>query len=324
MEVKNIKVSILVPIYGVEKYIERCVRSLFEQSFTDIEYIFVNDCTKDSSMVILNKLIKEYEEKTGSIKIINHEKNGGLAASRITALKNATGEFITFVDSDDYLPIHAIGILIKSAIEENSDIVIGNFFNDARDIQPEKVFRELPEDKIDDICKSLSIEKHVALWGKLYRSTLFRQQGFSYFEEGLDDGEDYVATPRLLYNSEKTTYIPDFVYYYNTANINSYSAQKKIKAVSDMKKAFEIQTEFFKDKPDSICYLDAIMRGKLHVLKYYPLMRKNERKICCTLFLEIDKYVYFSFFSRLQINLIRNNQYLLYKVVNKIASFLNS
>lgn len=127
MEVKNIKVSILVPIYGVEKYIERCVRSLFEQSFTDIEYIFVNDCTKDSSMVILNKLIKEYEEKKGSIKIINHEKNGGLAASRITALKNATGEFITFVDSDDYLPIHAIGILIKSAIEENSDIVIGNF-----------------------------------------------------------------------------------------------------------------------------------------------------------------------------------------------------
>lgn len=64
-----------------------------------------------------------------------------------------------------------------------------------------------------------------------------------------------------------------------------------------MKKAFEIQTEFFKDKPDSICYLDAIMRGKLHVLKYYPLMRKNERKICCTLFLEIDKYVYFSFFQ---------------------------
>ena len=97
MEVKNIKVSILVPIYGVEKYIERCVRSLFEQSFTDIEYIFVNDCTKDSSMVILNKLIKEYEEKKGSIKIINHEKNGGLAASRITALKNATGEFITFL-----------------------------------------------------------------------------------------------------------------------------------------------------------------------------------------------------------------------------------
>ena len=83
MEVKNIKVSILVPIYGVEKYIERCVRSLLEQSFTDIEYIFVNDCTKDSSMVILNKLIKEYEEKKGSIKIINHEKNGGLAASRI-------------------------------------------------------------------------------------------------------------------------------------------------------------------------------------------------------------------------------------------------
>ena len=81
MEVKNIKVSILVPIYGVEKYIERCVRSLLEQSFTDIEYIFVNDCTKDSSMVILNKLIKEYEEKKGSIKIINHEKNGGLAAS---------------------------------------------------------------------------------------------------------------------------------------------------------------------------------------------------------------------------------------------------
>ena len=81
------KVSIVVPIFGVEKYIERCARSLFEQTYDKIEFIFVNDCTNDSSIVILHKVIKDYPIRHRDIKVISHESNRGLAAARNTGLK---------------------------------------------------------------------------------------------------------------------------------------------------------------------------------------------------------------------------------------------
>ena len=98
------KVSILVPIYGVERFIERCARSLFEQTYPNIEYVFVNDCTADRSVEILKELVEDYPGRKDAVKIISHEKNRGLAAARNTALENATGVFICHVDSDDWVP----------------------------------------------------------------------------------------------------------------------------------------------------------------------------------------------------------------------------
>ena len=97
------KVSILVPIYGVEHYIEQCARSLFEQSYSDIEYIFVNDCTPDSSMDILKQVLSIYPNRKSQVRIIEHEHNQGLGAARLTATKAATGEAVMHVDSDDYI-----------------------------------------------------------------------------------------------------------------------------------------------------------------------------------------------------------------------------
>ena len=76
---ENKKVSILVPVYGVEKYIERCVRSLFEQTYENIEYVFVDDCTKDKSIEILNSVLAEYPNRKKQAKILHHDKNRGLS-----------------------------------------------------------------------------------------------------------------------------------------------------------------------------------------------------------------------------------------------------
>ena len=102
------KVSVLVPVYGVEKYIERCARSLFEQTYSDLEYVFVNDCTPDQSIEILKKVMAEYPQRKNAVKIVNHAKNRGLAAARNTAYDNATGDFVTIVDSDDWLEWDAL------------------------------------------------------------------------------------------------------------------------------------------------------------------------------------------------------------------------
>ena len=93
-----LKISILTPIYGVEKYIEQCARSLFEQSYASIEYIFVDDCTHDKSIGILQSLLKEYPERAQQVRIIHHDRNRGVGAARQTALMAATGDYLLFAD----------------------------------------------------------------------------------------------------------------------------------------------------------------------------------------------------------------------------------
>ena len=103
-----LKISILTPVYGVEKYIEQCARSLFEQSYAPIEYIFVDDCTPDKSIGILQSLLKEYPERAQQVRIIHHDRNRGVGAARQTALMAATGDYLLFADSDDMLPEDAV------------------------------------------------------------------------------------------------------------------------------------------------------------------------------------------------------------------------
>ena len=121
-------VSVLVPIYGVEQYIERCARSLFEQTYPNIEFVFVNDCTRDRSVEILMQVLKDYPHRAEMVKLINHDSNRGIASTRNTALENATGEFVFYVDSDDWTEIEAIESLVKKQKETNADIVSGNMY----------------------------------------------------------------------------------------------------------------------------------------------------------------------------------------------------
>ena len=115
------KVSVCIPVYGVEKYIERCARSLFEQTMKDdIEFIFVNDCTPDKSIEVLQKVLEEYPNRKEQVKIIHHEINRGVSAARKTALMNSHGEYIIFCDSDDWVDTNLYEVMYKKAVEENN------------------------------------------------------------------------------------------------------------------------------------------------------------------------------------------------------------
>ena len=116
-------VSICVPVYGVENYIERCCRSLFEQTYSNIEYIFVNDCTPDDSIKVLEHVLSEYPVRKENVKICNHQTNKGLAGARNTAIETATGVYLMHVDSDDYLDLNAVECLVNTALSEDADVV---------------------------------------------------------------------------------------------------------------------------------------------------------------------------------------------------------
>ena len=97
------KVSVIIAIYGAERYIERCAVSLFEQSLEDIEYIFINDCTQDRSIEVLESVIERYSHRKDQIKVVNMPINSGQAAVRRRGIELATGQFIIHCDSDDWV-----------------------------------------------------------------------------------------------------------------------------------------------------------------------------------------------------------------------------
>ena len=121
------KLSVVIPVYGVEKYIERCARSLFEQTLDDIEYIFVNDCTKDRSIDILNAVINDYPARKEQVRIVHHEKNKGLPFARQSGWQVATGEYIANCDSDDWVALDFYEIMYNEAIEKNADMVVSDY-----------------------------------------------------------------------------------------------------------------------------------------------------------------------------------------------------
>ena len=102
------KVSLLVPVYGVEKYIRQCSRTLFGQTYDDIEYVFVDDCSPDNSVAVIRQVLAEYPHREQQVRIVRHDHNRGLGAARKTALEAATGDFVLNVDSDDYLSLDAV------------------------------------------------------------------------------------------------------------------------------------------------------------------------------------------------------------------------
>lgn len=121
------KVSVLVPVYNVERYIGRCARSIFRQTFQDWEAIFVDDASPDASMQELERAIGEFPALHGKVKTIQHEKNRGSAAARATALKEATGEYVLFVDSDDFITTDMLAKMVTAARKEQADLTICNY-----------------------------------------------------------------------------------------------------------------------------------------------------------------------------------------------------
>ncbi|WP_455673047.1 glycosyltransferase family 2 protein [Phocaeicola sp.] len=261
-EITNIKISICIPIYGVEKYIERCAISLFEQTYNNIEYVFINDCSKDKSVDILQNIIKKYPERERCIFIINHKKNLGLAAARNTAINVCTGEFIMHVDSDDYIEKETVELAIKEQQKEDSDIVSFGCFREYPQcvkIQEAPLYKDPHE-----MCKTLiRREANVGVWGRLYKKTLYTKNNIKV-KEGINMAEDYQITPILAYYAKKVSSISKPLYHYNLKNTSSYVYSFSEYKIYQLWQSFEIIKLFFNDKDDS--FKNAIYSAELKLI----------------------------------------------------------
>ena len=236
------KVSVIVPIYNVEKYIEKCARSLCEQTLDDIELIFVNDCSTDKSIDILESVIKDYPNRAKQVQIIHQKVNGGSTMAREKGYEKSTGDYIIYCDADDWVDRDMYRKMYDTAIVRNADVVSCGF---------QRIFSENPSDNdchqgvvwgadnTDNIRQFINYPL-TALWFLLVKRSVYLKACNDDKEAltrtsklGITYCEDFHLTMRLLANSTSQASIPDILYFYNQQNVNSLLHNQSQKSMRD-------------------------------------------------------------------------------------------
>lgn len=270
------KVSIGIPIYGVEKYIERCAISLFEQTYQNIEYIFVNDCTLDKSIDILKEIIEKYPKRKKETRIIHHEKNRGLAAARNTAVKHSSGEFIIWVDSDDYIENNAIELLINKQKEKDSDIV--SFDSKVHLKKYFKIWQYADFNSSKEMTIQLISRKSIiSIWGRLIRLSLYKDYNIRA-REGVNMGEDYSVIPILVYYAKEVDNLHIPLYHYDCTNQSSYTYSFSEEKGFQTWSAYEILEAFFKNKDTEYDKALDIAKIRIIVRQIIDCSKKGDHK----------------------------------------------
>ncbi len=245
------KVSVVVTVYNVEKFIRRCIESIQKQTIKDIEIIVVDDGTPDNSMDIVEEIAKSDERIT----IIRHEKNMGLMWARRTGYMAANGEYIAFCDSDDYLPVDSIENLLIEAERSHADIVSGNYMCITVDGQRTIFQNKLKygNDKVSVFKSLLRDEIKHTIWGKLYRASILKDYPYKTYEH-FTNGEDGCLFYQIVENTEKIVQIDKSVYYYMQNMQSSTHVRYKEKSIK------------------SICILN---NTRHHIISKYPELKKE-------------------------------------------------
>lgn len=206
------KVTVIIPVYGVEKYIEKCARSVFEQTYSNLEIIFVNDCTPDNSIEILRSTIEDYPAMKDKIQILSYSKNKGLAGARKFGLEKASGDYVLQIDSDDFIAINMVEYMISEAERTDADIVICDM-NLISNTGQRHIYTNPSLNPRECMAQVLMSIVHGSVANKMIRKSLYVQNDI-WPVQGLDMREDLSVIYRLLYFSKKLAYLPNPFYNY--------------------------------------------------------------------------------------------------------------
>ena len=225
------KVSVIVPIYNVERFIQRCVKSLMEQTLEDVEFIFVDDATPDKSLQILEKTLIEYPCRKEYIKILHHPINQGLPAARNTGLEVASGEYIFHCDSDDYAEPDMLETLYGEARRNDAEIVWCDWFltfgqNERYMKQPDYAT------PMEAMKAMLGGAMKFNVWNKLVRRDLYQKNGIQ-FPSGHGMGEDMTMILPFAF-AKKVKYVPRAFYHYVKTNSGAFTQNHSTKHLDDL------------------------------------------------------------------------------------------
>lgn len=239
---KSVRLSIIVPIYNAEKFLEKCVTSLQKQSVTSVEIILINDGSQDSSLEICNRLALGDER----IRVFN-QKNSGQSKARNVGLDNACGEFITFVDSDDWVDEDYYEKLIDAAQRHEADVACGSIIRERKhsrkfriNYTKEECFT-YPQEKID----AAKVPDMCYVWNKIYRASYLNDLKLRFIEGMFFEDVDFVT--RAVYFSNKIVTVPaTFYHYWTNTNSTVKTMRKSDKKRMDSLISKKYVLEFFR------------------------------------------------------------------------------
>ena len=288
-------ISVIVPIYNVEKYLPKCVDSILNQTYKNLEIILVDDGSPDNS----GKICDEYAKRDNRIKVI-HKKNGGVSSARNIGLENITGEYIGFVDPDDYINKNMYEDMLYVIKNNNVDIVICNMikvYDETKKINSLNTSKELlfvssGNEKFNNLYNENSMLNSV-VWNKLYKKRIFEKLTFP---DGKIHEDEYIMH-YLLDRANAIAYIKGAYYYYVQHN-NSIMSTYSIKRL-DSVYALENRMNFFKEYNMKSCeiktmyslcmnciynyinlnsklYLEEKIKLKTRINEYYRILKKSK------------------------------------------------
>lgn len=240
------KISVIVPIYNVENYIEKCIESIVNQTYKNLEIILVNDGSEDNSVLICEKWLKKDKRI-----ILFHKENGGLSDARNYALDRASGEYLVFVDSDDFIELDMLEKLYLAVTKNDSDVAICGFKNIYENYETSQ-YLTLNNEKIvtgKSILKQVFTPLgyvYVVVWNKIYKKDIFKNLRF-------DKGkiyEDEFINFRIFYNITKVTIVNECLYNYRQREGSIINSEFNIHKFYCNKEFQKLRIDFYKEKND--------------------------------------------------------------------------
>ncbi len=244
-------VSVIIPVYNVENYLSECLDSVCNQTLSNIEIICVNDGSSDDSLKILN----QYRQVDDRIKVIS-QNNQGLSASRNNGLKEATGRYIYFLDSDDYIDITCLEKLYNNAVSNDSDVVLFKFQNvdDNKNVHKrgvefkiDKIFGDIDYNHFNFTYKD--VRRHVMNSAFSACLKLYKREFIELFEFPIGvHFEDVPVHVKVMLNAERISFVPEFLYYYRSnpdSILNSNANGFDIFKVIDMVEEYLKENDFY-------------------------------------------------------------------------------
>ena len=262
-------ISVIVPIYTVEKHVAKCAHSLFGQTFNSIEYLFVDDCSPDNSMDIIKSVLNDYPDRKEQCHFFHLDKNFGPATARNKGLENAKGEYIYFCDADDWLDLTMLEKMYSLA---KYDCIVSSWTSN----------------------KKTSIHNYIekefnSMWNLLVRNDLYQDNHIAFIP-GYKCAEDLNLSVKLLYKSRKCINIHECLYYYNQVNENSIMRKMDEKCLSDERIMCKELLIWLENEGSSGNYEDVLYWRILKGKQEYLLDTKTYSKFINTL-PESNRYI---------------------------------
>ncbi len=217
---KHYAITVIIPVYNVRNYIDRCAESLMKQTLKDVQFIFVDDATPDDSISILRSVLERYPARAKDVVIISHNENKGLPAARNTGLIRAKGKYVFHFDSDDYAESSMLNDMYDFAEANNADIVWSDWY---MSLATSEKYMSMPDfaNKEDAIKAMLSGGMKYNVWNKLVKRNLYSDNCIT-FPAGYGMGEDLTMI-KVFACAEKAMHLPKAYYHYNKTNATAFS-----------------------------------------------------------------------------------------------------